>query len=399
MVRTQNSGEWLQAAAAVFLTAFTPEKWHRTCKTLHQKRFLVEDGRFPAISAKNQTERDPIVPIFRLENVSKSYRSDFLRKKKPVLRGVDLQLASGETLAYLGHNGAGKTTTIKALLGLIRVDEGKAEVFSHRAGDPKALARLGYLPENPYFYDHLSGREFLQLVADLHRMPRRDGRRRVEEVFELVGMTANAHRRLRTYSKGMLQRMGLAQALVNDPELLILDEPMGGLDPVGRHQIRSVLNGLKKRGKTIFMSSHILSDVESLADRVAILDGGRLKRVLDMRELDGTGMKKVVQCRHLSTEGEQRLREGGYEVRMSGGVARIEVENDRDLPSVLQMVQAEGAAILKVEPLRSSLEEIFLQEIGMTQVNDELRQLQSSSPMQEATDELVEAVRDVQEVH
>jgi len=338
------------------------------------------------------------VSIFRLHDVHKSYRSDFLRRRKPVLQGVQLELAEGETLAYLGHNGAGKTTTIKALLGLIRVDSGRVEVFGHRAGDPAALARLGYLPENPWFYDHLTGREFLHLVADLHRLPRSKSRRRVDEVLELVGMTENADRRLRTFSKGMLQRMGLGQALVNDPELLILDEPMGGLDPVGRHQIRTLLTGLKEQGKTIFMSSHILSDVESLADRVAILDGGRLKRVVDMRDLEGVGVAKAVRCRELGPSAVDRLRREGYAVQIRGDLASIAVDDEGKLPDVLQLIHSEGGRLLRVEPLRSSLEEIFLAEIGIRPSPATKPEPEHSSSIQEATDEVVEAVRDVQEV-
>jgi len=358
-----------------------------------------ETAGFRPSQPEDWIEKEPIVSIFELQDVHKSYRSEFLRKRKPVLRGIDLRLRRGETLAYLGHNGAGKTTTIKALLGLIRVDAGRIEVFGRSAGDPKGLARLGYLPENPWFYDHLSGREFLYLVADLHSMSRPVSRRRVEEVLEMVGMRENAGRRLRTYSKGMLQRMGLAQALVNDPELLILDEPMGGLDPVGRHQIRSLLKDLKERGKTIFMSSHILSDVESLADRVAIIDGGRLKRIVEMRQLEGAGAAKAVRCRQLAPSARERLEREGYPVQTRGDLASISVEHEQDLPEVLQTVFSGGGKLLRVEPLRSSLEEIFLEEIGISEPGGKPPIPEHSSMMREATDEVVEAVRDVQEVH
>ena len=164
----------------------------------------------------------------RFEKVSKSYRTGFFSRALPVLTEVSFEVQRGETFAYLGHNGAGKTTTIKVLLGLIRLTAGTVEVLGHAPGAPAALARIGYVPENPMFYDHLSGRELLQMVADLHRLPRSEGRRRIDELLELVDMQDRADRRMKGYSKGMRQRIGLAQALINDPELVVLDEPMGG---------------------------------------------------------------------------------------------------------------------------------------------------------------------------
>ncbi len=333
--------------------------------------------------------------ICRLHGVRKSFRSDFLRRRRPVLRGIDLELEPGETLAYLGHNGAGKTTTVKAMLGLIKPDAGEVSVFGYPAGDPRGLAQVGYLPENPYFYDHLSGREFLTLIADLHGLPARVARRRIDEVLAVVGMQDRASRRMRNCSRGMLQRLGLAQALINRPELLILDEPLGGLDPVGRHQVRNILAELKDRGATIFMSSHILSDVESLADRAAILKDGVLKRVVRMEDLVANNAAKLVFCRELPESTARRLEEQGHVLHGQHDRASIEVERDEDLPRVLATLQSSGASLLRVEPRRCSLEELFLRE---TMDSKDLPQNFGDFQTQRDTDSLVEAVRDVQEV-
>lgn len=302
--------------------------------------------------------------VLRFRDVSKTYVTDFTRRKRPILHQVSFDVQAGETFAYLGHNGAGKTTSIKALLGLIRIDAGAIELFGRAPGDRKALARIGYVPEKPYFYDHLTGREFLQLVADLHEVPRRDAKRRIGEVLDLVSMEAKAGQRMRTYSKGMLQRIGLGQALINDPDLLVLDEPMGGLDPMGRHHIRTIVSELKNRGKTIFMSSHILGDVEAVADRAAILSEGHLRRIveLDDRTADTRGLE--VQGRAVDPDGEARIAQAGYACERSGDVLRVRVDDRARLGDVISMVQAAGGYVLQVAPIRMDLERIFLAEVA-----------------------------------
>lgn len=295
--------------------------------------------------------------------VDKSYRSDFLFRRTPVLQDITFSVEEGETLAYLGHNGAGKTTSIKALLGLIRIERGRITVFGQPAGRRDVLARVGYLPENPYFYDHLTGRELLQLVSDLHGLPRSKARSRQEKVLEMVSMAEKADLRLRTYSKGMLQRIGLAQAIVADPELLILDEPMGGLDPVGRYQIRNIISDLKAQGTTIFLSSHILSDVESIADRAAILSAGRLRRIVDLRDLPRDRRRMEVQCKHVPGDLAQQLTRAGLEIEERGEAHHILVPRQRDLPDLLRTLDESGARLLQVTPRRASLEDIFLAEV------------------------------------
>jgi ABC-2 type transport system ATP-binding protein len=300
--------------------------------------------------------------VCALHDVCKSYRSGFAMRRKVALDGINFEVEAGETFACLGHNGAGKSTTIKALLGLVRIDSGEVRMFGAPAGNRAALRRVGYLPENPYFYDHLSGRELLQLAADLHRLPRPQVGARMDEVLALVGMTDAAGQRLRTYSKGMLQRIGLAQALINDPDLLILDEPMSGLDPVGRHQIRTILGELKQRGKTLFMSSHILYDVEAIADRAAILSGGNLRRIVRLQELPAAARKLEVQCRGLQGDAMAALAARGFTVYRDGYVVRIELEEETQLSLVLAAVRTGGGQLLGVVPQRQTLEEIFLAE-------------------------------------
>jgi len=304
------------------------------------------------------------VSVLRFRNVSKFFVSDFTRRKRQILHDVSLEVEAGETLAYLGHNGAGKTTSIKAMLGLIRIDGGEIEIFGRPPGDRKALERIGYVPEKPYFYDHLTGREFLRLVADLHGVPRRDAKRRIGEVLDLVSMQDKADQRMRTYSKGMLQRIGLGQALINDPSLLVLDEPMGGLDPMGRHHIRTIVSELKARGKTILMSSHILGDVEAVADRAAILSEGHLRRIVDLddRTADTRGLE--IQCRALDEAGQVRITSAGYECERSNEIVRVRTEDRARLGDVISMIQAAGGYVLRVAPIRMDLERVFLAEVN-----------------------------------
>jgi ABC-2 type transport system ATP-binding protein len=316
--------------------------------------------------------------IVRFTNVDKSYRSGFALRKKPVLHDISFELAPGEVFAYLGHNGAGKSTSVKAMLGLIGIDAGQIEVFGRRPGSRQALGRLGYLPENPYFYDHLTGEEFLQLVAQLCDLERGSRRARIAATLERVGMAANAKERLRSYSKGMLQRIGLAQAILNDPELLILDEPMGGLDPVGRAQMRSLIEELAAQGKTIFLCSHILADVEAVADRAAILSGGALRRIVDLKELRVEGRRLAIECRGLNEPASERLTRFGHEVNELGDSHRIVVDEQSAVAKVVAEIDAVGGRLLSVHPVRRSLEEIFLKEVGHVQPGQDPADVEST---------------------
>ena len=302
--------------------------------------------------------------VIRLEQVEKSFCSDFLRRRQPVLRALSLSVRQGETFAFLGHNGAGKTTTIKALLGLVRIDGGNLEILGRRPGDRGALSRIGYLPENPYFYDHLTGRELLGLMADLHGLDHRNTGRRVGEILELVGMGARADRPMRGYSKGMLQRIGMGQALINDPDLVVLDEPMGGLDPIGRHHIRAIIAELKARGKTIFLSSHILPDVEAVADRAAILSDGQVRRTVDLNSDDRGFRPMELQCRGLAGPDIESLRSQGFTVENRNDVSWVRIDEEHLVSEAVLAVQRRSGQILQMGPVRTSLEEIFVQEVA-----------------------------------
>ncbi len=226
--------------------------------------------------------------VLEVCDLGKTFRSGFLRRKQRGVSGVSFQVPQGSVFALLGHNGAGKTTTINCILDLIHPDQGEVRIFDRDHRDSKARSGLGYLPERPYFFEHLTGRELLAFYADLLGIPARAQKEEINRALQRTGMAASAGRRLKKYSKGMLQRIGLAQALLGDPQLLILDEPMSGLDPVGRREVRDLLRALKAQGKTIVLSSHIVPDVEMLADSVGILNEGQMVMVRDL----STGERK-----------------------------------------------------------------------------------------------------------
>ena len=214
--------------------------------------------------------------VLQTKGLEKHYKSNFQVRTIKALDGIDLDVQEGEVYGFIGHNGAGKTTTIKILTGLIRATGGTAEIMGQPVGHKKTLEQVGFLPERPYFYEYLSAREALVFYGRLNGMPSAEIRRRSEELLHLLDLEHAADRPLHSYSKGMLQRLGMAQAVLHDPHLVILDEPMSGLDPVGRGQIKDIIQLLRKRGKTIFFSTHILADVEQLCDRVALIANGKM---------------------------------------------------------------------------------------------------------------------------
>ncbi len=214
--------------------------------------------------------------VASIQNLHKSFKFGFIPKRREILKGISLDVVKGEIFGYLGPNGAGKTTTLKCILGLIFPDKGEITLFGHPHLSTKGKERLGYLPENPYFYDYLTGEEFLGFYAQLFGLRRTDRKAKIRSLLRLVGLEKARDLQLRKYSRGMLQRIGLAQALVNDPELLFLDEPLGGLDPLGRKEIRDIIAGFKRDGRTVFICSHILQDIEMICDRVAVIVGGRV---------------------------------------------------------------------------------------------------------------------------
>ena len=281
------------------------------------------------------------------------------------VKSLTLSVPQGEIYGFLGPNGAGKTTTLKMLMGLVRPSGGEASLLGHPIGDRDTRASIGYLPEHPYFYEHLRPEEFLHFYGRLYGIPNRTLKARATELVERVGLGHARTRTLRKFSKGMVQRLGLAQALINDPELVILDEPMSGLDPMGRKTVRDLIFALKDKGKTVFFSSHILQDVEMVCDRVGILQNGSLIKEGRLSELlhDAAGSVEIV-CANLSSEQAAQLAEFSVVVRKRGTQQIIELANAESQSGLLHKLVSLGVEILSVLPIKRSLEEIFVEEAG-----------------------------------
>ncbi len=304
----------------------------------------------------------PVEPVVQTFGLSKSYRTGFwLNKVVTPLKQCSLAVYPGQTFGLLGPNGAGKTTLLKTLLGIIRPTSGRGFVLGESLGDRSVKQRVGYLPENPYFYDYLTGWEFLDFTAGLFQIPATIKRKRIPELLDLVGLDQGAAKKkqMRRYSKGMLQRVGMAQALINDPELIFLDEPMSGLDPLGRYQMREIIMSLKSQGKTIFFNSHVLSDVELICDRVAILAQGEIICEGTIDELLGT-----------DTEIYQVRGRGGEAHLLRQLIPNLQVQSEywsgeyRGEPErLLQAMHQHHAQLLKMDLVRPSLEEFFIQQL------------------------------------
>jgi ABC-2 type transport system ATP-binding protein len=298
-----------------------------------------------------------------LRGLEKSYPTGHIRqRRRPVLHGLTFGVARGEVFGYLGPNGSGKTTTLKILTGLLFPDAGEVRVLGHPLADRAWRFRVGFLPEHPYLYDYLTPREYLDYVGRLFGLSAAARKERAARLLALVGLERSADVAVRRFSKGMVQRAGLAQALVNDPELVILDEPMSGLDPLGRRLVRNVILDLKRAGKTVLFSTHILPDAETLCDRVAVLRAGRLLdvgRLADILDLKVAHMEVLVSG--LDPAG---LSGGDVLVHQPLGERhRLEVD-ERALGRVILEVERRGGRILGVQPVRQSLEDYFFKEMG-----------------------------------
>jgi ABC-2 type transport system ATP-binding protein len=308
---------------------------------------------------------EPAEVVIDIVDLTKDYEVGFVKKRKVrALDQLNLEVRRGEIFGFLGPNGAGKTTTLKLLMRLIYPTQGTARILGHPIEDVSTRARIGYLPENPYFYDYLSGRELLEYTAALFGIPTEQARARGKELLSLVGLDSErANRQLRKYSKGMLQRIGIAQALVNDPEIVFMDEPMSGLDPIGRREVRDLLLALRAQGKTVFFSSHILSDVEAMCDRAAILSRGKLLRCGTVHEL--TGIKDAAV--EVVALGIEQSDLGKFSQMVSSlqsasatpnGVHLI-LADDSEIDHTLSLIRECGGKIISVNPRRASLEDIF----------------------------------------
>jgi ABC-2 type transport system ATP-binding protein len=283
---------------------------------------------------------------------------------KVAVKSLTLEVPRGEVFGFLGPNGAGKSTSVKMLLGLVTPSGGSATILGLPAGNVDARKKVGFLPEHFRFYDWLTSFELLRLHGRLYGMPNQRLRKRVPELLEVVGLTAHRDKRLRDFSKGMMQRIGLAQALLNEPELIILDEPTSGLDPGGRRLVRDVIKAQRDRGATVFLNSHLLSEVEVTCDRVAFIKHGE---VLETRRLQGLreGETSVrVRARKLGPETLAGLLQWACDVQSSGEQITLTVASSEVLPEILRYLISRGVDVYEVTPQRLSLEELFLQIVG-----------------------------------
>ena len=300
--------------------------------------------------------------LLKAQNLQKTFRIGFLRKKVEAVRDVSFEVRRGEIFGLVGPNGAGKTTTMKMLTGLIRPDAGSMSLFGEPVEQVRMRAKLGYLPENPYFYDHLTARELLTYYGSLHGLSRKIIRERSDKLLELVGLAHAQNRPLRKFSKGMRQRAGLAQALINDPELVILDEPQSGLDPMGRKDVRDLIFDLKRRGKTVFFSSHILPDVEAVCDRVALMHLGTVREVGTLQELTGGRAAAVeILVRGLDLTKAQTLSDIDT-VDARGDLIVLELSEKADLEAIIAEIYRLDGAIHSITPQKEDLEDVFLRD-------------------------------------
>src|SRR5215208_6509373 len=306
-------------------------------------------------------------PAINIENLAKDYAVGFWRRRTyRALDGLTLSIEPGEVFGFLGPNGAGKTTTLKLLMQLIYPTSGRAEILGRPVGDIAVRQRIGYLPENPSFYDYLTAEELLGYFAQLFGYSSLERKARVAALLDRVGIGSERKLQLRKFSKGMIQRIGIAQALLNEPEVIFLDEPMSGLDPLGRRDVRALILELRDQGRTIFFSSHILSDAEALCRRVAVVAGGRLAaagRLSDILAFQVRGWELVVA--NLTPEVLARVSPlVRRATEISSGRYTLELSLDQSPDRMLSELTAAGAALVSLNPLRDTLEDFFLQRVA-----------------------------------
>lgn len=293
--------------------------------------------------------------------LEKIYTVGFWRKKpRQALHALTLSVHEGEVFGFLGPNGAGKTTTLKLLMGLMYPTGGSAKIFGMDITDPRVKAQIGFLPEQPYFYDYLTAMELLDYYARLSGVAERERHSRVTSMLARVGLTDAANLQLRKFSKGMLQRVGIAQAILHDPRFVFLDEPMSGLDPIGRREVRDLIEQLKREGKTVFFSTHILSDAETLCDRVAVIHQGQLRGIGSVAELTRNVQGKIEVAWHGTTV-PASVKALAPESSSAGEIGRAVVQEPQ-LEALLEVLRQDHARLISVTPVRSTLEEYFVQQ-------------------------------------
>ncbi len=304
-----------------------------------------------------------------IKNLSKDYETGFWKKKRVrALDDLTLNVRPGQIFGFLGGNGAGKTTTIKTLMSLIFPTEGSAKILGHDISDVQMHRRIGYCPENPYFYDYLTARELMNYFGELFGFDPAKRKDKCQSLLDAVGLAEkDRNKQLRKYSKGMLQRVGLAQSLINDPEIVFMDEPMSGLDPVGRREVRELIASLRDKGTTVFMSTHILSDIEALCDEVAILRGGKLAAFGNLNDLlaaDKGSRTLEISVQNVSADAIREKIEfiSGATLTPKPSGAMISVLDERDIEAVLEITRNAGGHLASIQPVKQSLEELFVKE-------------------------------------
>jgi len=308
-------------------------------------------------------------PVLEIAGLRKSYKGHLSIGRREVIKGLDLTIQPGEVFGLLGQNGSGKTTTLKMILSLIFPDAGRISLFGTDYRSVAHRHRIGFLPENPWFYEYLTGREFLDFYGQLFGYGRAERSARAEAVLARVGMSDRAGLPLRKYSKGMLQRIGMAQALINDPEFVILDEPMSGLDPIGRREFRDIILDLKRRGRTIFFSSHILSDAEAICDRVGILKDGRIGVEGRLADLLSPAVRSwevmyagppFAQLMSVAAGGD-----GGCQLLSDRGPeSLVAVHDEKVLSKLLDSIRTQGGRLISVSARRETLEDLYVKEVS-----------------------------------
>ena len=302
------------------------------------------------------------MPVIEIANLTKDYQVGFFRKRTVrALDDLSLSVDAGQIFGFLGANGAGKTTTLKLIMRLIFPTSGTARILDRDIQDVRMHEHIGYLPENPYFYDYLTAREFLEYCAEIFGYSAADRKKRAADLLARVKLEEKKwDTQLRKFSKGMLQRVGLAQSLINDPEIVFLDEPMSGLDPVGRREVRDLIASLREDGKTVFMCSHILSDIEVLCDRVAILKRGKLAQVGHLDELrqktEGPNRMEIL----AAGADASALHLANADISATPRGLRIEISSEGEIESVLAALRKAGGKVVSIQPIKQSLEELFL---------------------------------------
>jgi len=284
--------------------------------------------------------------------------------EKTAVEDLTLTIEQGEIFGFLGPNGAGKTTSIKMMLSLISPTSGEGWLLVKPLGDPRTRERIGFLPEHFRFHDWLRASEFMALHADLYHMPRQVAQQRIGELLELVGLTEHASKKLREFSKGMLQRIGLAQALLNNPDLVILDEPTSGLDPVGRRLVRDIIRDLRQKGTTVFLNSHLLSEVEITCDRVAFIKHGKVVHASPLQTLMEGEISVRIRARNLHPETLTGLSRWGQNVKSDGEYINLTLKSEVDLPALNRFLVDQGAEVYSLQPQKISLEDLFIEIVG-----------------------------------